>query len=151
VVDLTKMAKSYAFAEEINVSLVKDFFDEWANGNFVASAKKSLAQDVVWKSPWGPDCVGKADCLARLEQLSSRIAKVKVEWLSFLSETDPISKVDLTVLGERRDVYEAVDGTEYAAECSVAVRVHRGEIVYWRDYLDPRPFISDDGTWPLRR
>jgi limonene-1,2-epoxide hydrolase len=146
VVDLSKMAKSFAFAEELNIQLVKDFFEEWGTENIVASAKKSLAHDVVWKSPWGPDCVGRADCLARLEKLSSRIARVEIEWLSFLSETDPITKVDVTVLGERRDVYKGTDGTEHAVESSVAVRVHRGEIVYWRDYFDPQPLISN-GIW----
>ena len=160
VVDLSKMTTSFALGEEVSIGLVKQLFDEWGKGNFVGSAKSLLSQDVVWKTPWAPDCVGKAACLSRLEQMASRISRVEVEWLSFVNGK-PLSAAGasqarafsdgIVVLGERRDTYERADGSAFTIECSGAMLVRGAEIVYWRDYFDPRPFLDSDGTWPPLR
>ena len=155
------MTTSFALGEEVSIGLVKQLFDEWGKGNFVGSAKNLLSQDVVWKTPWAPDCVGKAACLAQLERMASRISRVEVEWLSFVNGK-PFSAAEATtkakafasgilVLGERRDTYEGTDGTAFTVECNGAFMVRGAEIVYWHDYFDPRPFLDSDGTWPPLR
>ena len=146
--DLATMRTSFEFGQDVNTGLVKELFAEWGKGNFVASAKKILAKEVVWKTPWAPDCVGKAAVLKRMEQLASYMSAVEVDWLTFVSTVDPASRDKLLVAGERRDVYKLTDGTEYVVECCCAVKVGRAEIVYIRDYFDPRPLLTEDAVWP---
>lgn len=127
--------------EQTNEEIVRAFVTGWgpAYADLRASYERYLADDCVWENPGMPPCKGKAEILALLDGAHQGMG----------IEATPVDLRNIAAAGpvvftERMDRLIGADGKvilEGLAATGV-FELRDGLIVAWRDYADPREFLS---------
>ncbi len=116
------------------LEVVNAFFKDW-EVSFVASFDRWLAPDCLWTNAGQPDCRGKAEIDALLNQYLevSNMPYGRVEMLS-------VATTGNKVLTERIDHLWGDNGESHALPIMGVLEVEDGLITRYSDYSDPAPF-----------
>jgi limonene-1,2-epoxide hydrolase len=120
-----------------NEQIVRDFLESWGNGTMLESLEQHFAEDARWLNSGFPPAEGKAACRKLAESFAGPFPTIDVEILALAASGDH-------VLVERIDHANPADGGErHSIEVNGSFKLRDGQIVYWYDYFDPRPFLAD--------
>lgn len=120
-------------------AIVRAYFDSSAtSGNLIAAMDKYCAPDLVWANTGLPTAEGLDACKGFMSMFIDKFGldSMRVEWVA-------VASAGGTVVTERIDHLNAKDGSTIASlPVAGTFEVRDGQIAAWRDYFDPRPFLS---------
>jgi limonene-1,2-epoxide hydrolase len=120
---------------DTNEKIVRNFLESLGNGTMLESLDKHFADDARWINSGFPAAEGKEACKALAAKFAGPFPSIDVEILALAAAGDH-------VLVERVDHANPADGSEsHHIEVNGSFRLRDGQIVYWYDYFDPRPFL----------
>jgi limonene-1,2-epoxide hydrolase len=121
--------------------VVRDFFASLETSDFdkgrVAFAE-GITEDCLWANSGFPTCAGKHECLGMWDGFhqASGFVGLRVEMIAIASAGE-------VVVTERVDHLLGPTGEVIASIALAGTLVVRdSKIAVWRDYFDPRPFVS---------
>lgn len=121
---------------DTNEKIIREFFDSWSEGAMVESLDKHFAGDARWLNSGFPTAEGKDACKKLAAAFARPFPTIEVEILAIAASGD-------NVLVERIDHCRPADGSATTdVEVNGSFRLREGQIVYWYDYFDPRPFLK---------
>ncbi|MEU6148268.1 limonene-1,2-epoxide hydrolase family protein [Streptomyces sp. NPDC047081] len=137
---LAEMADNIEKGVEMSAEkVIRSFFmADWTAGGIRATFEEYFAEEVVWRNTGFPDAVGKNAALETLDVFMAAMGAGNIE-----IEIGNVAANGEVVFTERIDrVYDA-DGRQLCApEVLGLLKVSGGQIVYWHDAQDPRPYIE---------
>jgi limonene-1,2-epoxide hydrolase len=121
---------------ETNEKIIREFFDSWADGSMADALDKHFADDVRWLNSGFPAAEGKDACRKLAASFSGPFPTIVVEILAIAASGED-------VLVERIDHCRPADGSATVdVEVNGSFKLRDGQVVYWYDYFDPRPFLT---------
>lgn len=124
--------------------VVLEFFKSMETSDFAtgrAAFEARLTDDAIWANSGFPDAVGKEGCLAMWDGFHEATGFVGLRL-----ELKAIGTKGNDVVTERIDhLMNATGEVFFSLPVAGTLVVRDGKICAWRDYWDPRPFLTPGG------